>query len=530
MNKDNNIQSTDSSESASSNRRIAKNAAALYFRMIITMLVGLYTSRVILQALGVEDYGIYNVVGGFVSMFSLISGSLQGSVGRFLTFELGTGNKEKLSKIFTTSFIVMIGLSCLIVIATESVGLWYLYNKMVIPTERMDAAFWCFQLSIASFVLSLLSAPYSSSIIAHERMGIYAYISILDAIFKLLICFAVMASPIDKLVYYAILVFLVSVIDQIIYWTYCTKKFEECKLIPVFDKVIFKQMFGFAGWNFIGGSAGLLRSQGASLMLNAFGGPVVNAANGIANSICNLVSVFVGSFTQAFNPQITKRYAAKEYESLMQLLIYGSKYSYYLMFILALPIFFNAKFILQIWLSVVPEHTVAFTRWILVFLLAESISRPIITAKNATGKIRNYQLVVGGILLLTLPISYIGLKSGLSVTFVACANTITAILAFFARMYMLRGDIPFWSSRIFFRKVFMNVLYVSVLACVPTAISYNLMPEGWANLLMTTPIAIVSSLLVIYHIGCSKSEKIIIKSKGKSLISKLKPSSLHKNI
>lgn len=507
-------------DTTSSNKRIAKNAAALYFRMIITMLVGLYTSRVILQALGVEDYGIYNVVGGFVSMFSLISGSLQGSVGRFLTFELGTGDKEKLSKIFTTSFIVMIGLSCLIVIATESVGLWYLYNKMVIPTERMDAAFWCFQLSIASFVLSLLSAPYSSSIIAHERMGIYAYISILDAIFKLLICFAVMVPPIDKLVYYAILVFLVSVIDQIIYWAYCTKKFEECKLIPVFDKVIFKQMFGFAGWNFIGSSAAILRSQGASLMLNAFGGPVVNAANGIANSICGIVSGFVSNFTQAFNPQITKRYASKEYESLMQLLIYGSKYSYYLMFVLALPIFFNAKFILQIWLSVVPEHTVAFTRWIFVFLLAESISRPIITAKNATGVIRNYQIVVGGVLLLMLPISYIGLKLGLPLTFVACANALTATLAFFTRMYMLRGDFPCWSSRVFFHKVFINVLAVSVIASILPAISYNTIPNGWVNFCVTTTLAFISSLLSIFYIGCTKKEREIVTSKIKTLIGK----------
>lgn len=519
------MQSTESSnieESTSSNRRIAKNAAALYFRMIVTMLVGLYTSRIILQALGVEDYGIYNVVGGFVSMFSLISSSLQGSIGRFLTFELGTGNKEKLRKIFSTSFFVMIGLSCLIVIATESVGLWYLYNKMVIPEERMSAAFWCFQLSIASFVLSLLSAPYSSSIVAHERMGIYAYISILDAIFKLLICFAVMVSPIDKLVFYAILVILVNVIDQIIYWSYCTKKFVECKLTFVFDKDIFKQMFGFAGWNFIGTSASILRSQGASLMLNAFGGPVVNAANGIANSICGVVSGFVGNFTVAFNPQITKRYASKEYESLMQLLIYGSKYSYYLMFILSLPIFFNAKFILHIWLGTVPEHTVAFTRWIFVFLLAESISRPIITAKNATGKIRNYQIVVGGVLLLMLPISYIGLKMGLPVSFVACANALTAIMAVFARMYMLRGDFPCWSSRTYFHKVFINVLSVSAVASILPAISYSTIVEGWANLIITSTLAIVSSALSIFYIGCSQKEREVVTSKIKQLISKKK--------
>lgn len=371
--------------SQSNNKRIARNAVALYFRMIITMLVGLYTSRVILQALGVEDYGIYNVVGGFVSMFSLISGSLQGSVGRFLTFELGAGNAEKLKIVFSTSFLVMIGLSLVIVLATETLGLWYLYHKMVIPAERLSAAFWCFQFSVVAFVLSLLSTPYSSSIISHEKMSIYAYISIIDVFLKLVICYAVMVSPMDRLVFYAFLLLMVGVLDQGIYWYYCRQNFVECRIRLQFDKTLFQQMFSFAGWNFIGSSAAVLRSQGASLMLNAFGGPVVNAANGIANSICGVVAQFVGNFTQAFNPQITKQYAAGEYDSLMRLLIYGSKYSYYLMFILTLPVFFHARFLIQLWLGVVPDYTVEFTRWILVFLLAESISRPIITAKNATG-------------------------------------------------------------------------------------------------------------------------------------------------
>ena len=346
----------------STNKRIAKNAAALYFRMIVTMLVGLYTSRVILQTLGVEDYGIYNVVGGFVSMFSLISGSLREAVSRFITYELGTGNKERLRAIFSTSCFVMAGLSVIIVIATETIGLWYLHNKMVLPEERLYAASWCFQLSVASFVLSLLSTAYTASIISHERMGIYAWISILDAVLKLLICYAVMVSPADKLISYAFLLFSVGVIDQIVYWAYCRRNFEECNISFVFDRALFKEMFSFAGWNFIGSSAAVLRTQGAALMLNYFGGPVVNAANGIATQITGVVSKFVSNFTQAFNPQITKQYAAGEYESLMRLLIYGSKYSYYLMFILALPVFFNARFILEIWLGVVPDYTVEFTR------------------------------------------------------------------------------------------------------------------------------------------------------------------------
>lgn len=508
--------------SQSNNKRIARNAVALYFRMIITMLVGLYTSRVILQALGVEDYGIYNVVGGFVSMFSLISGSLQGSVGRFLTFELGAGNTEKLKMVFSTSFLVMIGLSLVIVLATETLGLWYLYHKMVIPAERLSAAFWCFQFSVVAFVLSLLSTPYSSSIISHEKMSIYAYISIIDVFLKLVICYAVMVSPIDKLVFYAFLLLMVGVLDQGIYWFYCRRKFVECRIRLNFDKALFQQMFSFAGWNFIGSSAAILRSQGASLMLNAFGGPVVNAANGIAGSISGVVAQFVGNFTQAFNPQITKQYAAGEYDSLMRLLIYGSKYSYYLMFILALPVFFHARFLIELWLGVVPDYTVEFTRWILIFLLAESISRPIITAKNATGRIRNYQIVVGGVLLLMLPMSYVGLKLGLPVTFVACANALTAILAIFARMYMLRGDFPSWSSRVYFEKVFLNVIGISVIACIAPAIPYYGLPDGFLNFLITSLTAFVSCCLSIYLIGCSSVERHYIQEKSKELYVKLK--------
>lgn len=226
----------ESSEPQSSNKRIAKNAAALYFRMFITMLVGFYTYRVIFQALGVEDYGIYNVVGGFVSMFSLISGSIQSSVSRFLTFELGTGNSEKLMKVFSTSFYVMLGLSFVIILATETVGLWFVNNKIVVPQERLYAAQWCFHLSIASFVLSLLSTPYSSSMISHEKMNVYAYISIIDVALKLLICYAVVVSPIDRLIFYGVLLFLVQCLDQTIYWAYCKRSFEECTVHAIFEK------------------------------------------------------------------------------------------------------------------------------------------------------------------------------------------------------------------------------------------------------------------------------------------------------
>ncbi len=502
--------------STNSNKRIAKNALALYLRSFVTLLIGLYTSRVILQALGVEDYGIYNVVGGFVSLFSLISVSISGSVGRYLTYELGRGDINKLKLVFSTSIFVLIGLSLLVVIATETIGLWYLYNKMVIPPNRMNAAFWVFQLSVFTFVLSLINAPYTASVISHERMHIFAYLSIFDASCKLSICYLVMFSPIDRLVYYAILFSLVGVFDQCFYVWYCKRNFAETRFQMFFDKTLFKGMFNFAGWNFIGSSAAVMRNQGASLLLNAFGGPVVNAANGIATTITGVVSGFVNNFTQAFSPQITKRYAAGEYESLMTLLIYGSKYSYYLLFLLSFPVMLNAHYIFKIWLGIVPEYTVPFCRWIFIFLLAESVSRPIITAKNATGRIRNYQIVVGGVLLLMLPISYVCLKLGASVVVVAISNAATATLAIFARMYMLRGDFPCWSSRIYFNKVLLNVLCVSITASVFPILLYINMQEGWIRLLSTSFLAFLCTIVSILYIGCMKTERELIFSKCKA--------------
>lgn len=504
------------------NRQIAKNAGALYLRMFVSMIIGLFTSRIVLNALGVVDFGIYNVVGGFVSMFSLISCSLQGSVGRFINYELGTGNKAKLKLVFSTSFFVMVGLAIVIVIITECVGLWYIYNKMVIPAERLSAALWCFHLSVVSFALGLITTPYDSALVSHERMTIYAYFAILDVVFKLLICYVIVVTPIDRLICYALLLFAIKIINQIIHWAYCKKHFEECTIHLMFEKSLFKNMFGFAGWNFIGSSAAVLRGQGASLLLNAFGGPVLNAANGIAGSISGIVSQFVGNFTQAFDPQITKRYAAGEYDSLMSLLIYGSKYSYYLMFILALPVMLNAHFIFEIWLGIVPDYSVEFTRWILVFLLAESISRPIITAKNATGKIRNYQIVVGSVLLFMLPLSYAALKMGMSPVMVPFFNAFTAIMAIFARMYMLRGDFPKWSSRVYFYKVFLNVLMVSAISSVFPTICYFVLPYGWTNFIVTSTVAVISCCVTIYNIGCQKNERELINAKAKEILAIIK--------
>ncbi|WP_336616254.1 lipopolysaccharide biosynthesis protein [Bacteroides acidifaciens] len=506
----------------SNNKQIAKNALALYFRMFFTMLVGLYTSRVILQALGVEDYGIYNVVGGFVSMFSLISGSVASSVSRFFTFELGRKDLDKLKRVFSTSIFVLIGLAIIVFIATETFGIWYLDNKMVIPESRMTAAMWCFQISLVTFVVNLINQPYSAAIIAHERMDIYAYLAVSDSVMKLIICYAVLHSPIDRLIFYAILLCGVGLINQAIYVIFCKRKFQECTFHLVFDCSLFKEMFGFAGWNFIGSSAAILTSQGSNLLLNWAGGPVVNAAYGIANTVSSIVSTFVANFTQAFTPQITKRYAAQEYDSLMQLLIYGSKYSYFLMFIIALPIMLTTEFLLNLWLGQVPEHAVWFVRFIILSNLFDVISRPVVNAKNATGRIRNYQIVVGGILLLVLPFSYVCIKFGLPVESVTAVAALISFVAVLARMYMLRGDFPSWSSRLFLQKVVIRVLFVSIITALVPIAAHIYTPKGWGNFLLTGSVSLISTILCFLYLGCDKVERQLIFSKCKQGIENFK--------
>lgn len=496
-----------SNQTSNNNKRIAKNTIYLYFRMIITMVVGLFTSRIMLQALGVEDYGIYNVVGGFVAMFTVISGSLSGAISRFITFELGKGDIEKLKRTFSTSVTVQIGLSAVVVLVAETIGLWFLFNKMVIPAERFDAAFWVFQLAVVTFVVNLLSTPYNSCIVSHERMDAFAYISIYEVVCKLLICYAVMHSPIDRLIFYAILYFCVGISVRCIYTWYCKRHFEECTYNFFIDKELLRRMFGFAGWNFIGTAGWVLRAEGGTILLNLFGGPVVNAANGIASALSNAVTGLVTSFTTAFNPQITKFYAAQEYTELNRLMMYGAKMSFFMMFFMGLPVMLNAHFLLYLWLGTVPEHTVTFVRLIILFSLSETISMPLITAKLATGNIRNVQLVVGSVQLLALPLAYVVLKAGAPVESMYISYIVTSIGCLMARVYILRGDIPQFSVRNFVKDVVLNVWIVAIISAVFPYIVHTLLNEGWLHLLLTGSASVLSCLLAMFYIGLRKQER-----------------------
>ena len=501
------------------NKRIAKNTMLLYGRMLLLMAISLYTSRVILNALGVEDYGIYNIVGGVVAMFSMLSGSLSAAISRFITFELGKGNKENLAKVFSASVTIQLGICAIVILLAETVGLWFLNSKMVIPENRLYAANWVYQLSLVTFVISLVSIPYNAAIIAHERMSAFAYISIFEAVNKLIVAYFIIISPFDKLIFYAIMIAMIAIIIRLIYGVYCKKRFEECTYHFIYDHELLKQMFGFAGWNFIGASSALLRDQGGNIVINLFCGPAVNAARGIAFQVNTAVHSFVTNFTTALNPQITKSYASGDYQYMMTLIFQGARLSYYILLLLSLPVIVNTHYILHIWLGQVPEHTVLFVQLVLIFGMCESISSPLITAMLATGKIRNYQLVVGGFQMLNLPVSYILLRFGAIPETVLIVAIVISQLCLVSRLYMLRGLIGL-KARDFIKKVYANVIEVTILSVIVPFLLAIVLNNDFLNFIVLSIITVVSTLLVVFYVGCTMEERQFVVSKVKMIILK----------
>jgi O-antigen/teichoic acid export membrane protein len=496
------------------NKRIAKNTLLLYFRMLVTMAVSLYTSRVILQTLGVEDFGIYNVVGGVVAMFSILSGSMSAAISRFLSFELGKNNQDQLSKIFSTAVTIQFLLTIVVVIVAETIGIWFLNNKMEIPQNRIYAANWAFQLSLLTFGVNLISVPYNAAIIAHERMSAFAYISVLEAFGKLAIAWMIVFSCSDKLILYAILMSALAMITRFIYGWYCKKHFWECSYHFVFDKPLLKQMFGFAGWNFIGASSAVLRDQGGNIILNLFFGPAVNAARGVAVQVQNAISQFSTSFMTAVTPQITKSYANGNHDYMMSLVYQSARLSYYLLFFLSLPILLNADYILSIWLKTVPEHSIRFVQLILIFVLSESIASPLVTAMLATGDIRNYQIIVGGLQMLNLPVAYILLKQVFFPESVFVTAIVISQCCLLARLILLKRMISLRICR-YLKQVYFNVVLVSALSTIVPLIvkKYLLINSNIFNFIVICAVSVICTSLVIWKIGLNGGERNLVKNK-----------------
>lgn len=500
------------SDISANNKRIAKNTLVLYVRMLFSMLVSLYTSRVILQTLGVEDYGIYNVVGGVVSMFSVLSGSLSAAIGRFITFELGKGDIEKLKKVYSSSVTIQVCLALIVVALAEIIGVWFLNNKMVIPSERLFAANWIFQFSVLTFAVGLISVPYNAVIIAHEKMKAFAYIGIFEVLAKLLIVFSLLVSPIDKLILYGLLLMILSIIVRIIYGIYCKRNFAECSYSFIFDKFLLKEMFGFAGWNFIGASSAILRDHGGNIIINLFFGTAVNAARGIASQVCNVVSSFANNFMVAVNPQITKSYSSGDYDYMMNLIFKSARFSFYLLMLLSLPIIINADYVLALWLKDVPKHAVSFVQLVLIFTMSESLANPLVTAMLATGRIRNYQIVVGGMQMLNLPISYACLRLGFPPESVFVVAIVISICCELLRVYMLRKMIAL-SARRFLKEVYMNVGLVFTFSLVLPLMFKQCFEMDFLIFIFCSVVTIASSIVVVFYIGCNKEERVYLFNK-----------------
>ena len=488
------------------------------------MLVSLYTSRVVLSTLGVEDFGIQGAVGGFVAMFSLISSSLSSSVSRFLTFELGKGDKESLKQVFSTSLLIHIGLAIIVFLCIETFGVWFLNNRMDnIPVDRLYAANWLLQFSVVSFMLVLISVPYNASLISHEKMGVFAMVGIVDIVIKLFIVLSLKLLPadVDKLIIYALMGMCWGLVLQAFYLYYCSRHFGECKAKPVLYKAKLKSMTGFATWNFIGCTAGLLKTSGVDLLLFQFFGPVLTAAKSISGTVNNAITAFAGNFMTALVPQITKSYAAGDLAYTFSLVDRGSRFSYYVMMFFAIPMMFETEFVLSLWLGKYPEHSVIFVRLVLALSLLEILSNTLINLQSATGKIRNYQLAVGMTLLMNFPLSLVALELG-------CPPESTIIVALFVgvcclllRLSFLRKSVGL-SIRRYLRDVCLNVLAVTILTVIPTYVVYDLIPDmGWLQFIAVGTTSVISSILSILYIGCTSNERQFFIAKACALKDRL---------
>lgn len=504
---------------SSSNRRLAKNTLMLYARMLLVMLVTLYTSRVVLRVLGVEDYGIYSIVGGVVVSFSILSNAMSGAISRFITFSLGQGDIEKVRKLFGVAVTIQFCIGTLIIVCAEIVGLYLLNTQMNIPQGRMEAANILFQFSLAIFIIKLFSVPFNALIISNERMSVYAYFGIGEVLLQLTVVFVLQLFPADKLIMYGFLLTVVALIYVTMQYTYCKRAFSSQMAKPTFDKKLFKEMAGFASWNFIGTSAGILKNQGVDIIVNIFTGVAINAARGIALQVNTAVTNFTENFITALRPQIIKTYAANDSNHLNYLVEQGARFSGYLLLFLTIPLILEMDTLLQLWLKVVPLHTATFARLQLIDAVVVSLSQTLVIVLLATGKIRNYQLVVGGINLLNMPLSWLLLYLGYPVLVTYIVSISLNVLCLVSRLLFANHLANVVISH-YVHKVVINVIVVACSSVVLPLIITHLLEPSLQRMVIVVITCILTTSLSILYIGMAASERTYIYSKAFGLISK----------
>lgn len=492
------------------NKRVVRNTFSLYIRMFITLAISLISTRIILNALGFADNGLYNVVGGFVGFLSLLTAAVSTSISRFITYEIGKGNKEKVNIIFQNAICIQLIMALIVLVVGESIGLWFINNKLNYPQNRTFDVNVIYQFSLISFILGILSIAQNALIISHEKMTVYAYVQICAAIIKLIFCYIVAYAHTNKLILYAFLIMLISLGTRTFYTIYTKKFFPFCKYRLVVSKEYFRSMFSYSIWSGWGDAAAILRNSGISIVLNIFGGPIANTINGIANQVNGLASMFVSDFTISYKPQITKRYAAGDYDSLVPFIWRCSKFSFLLETIIAIPLLLYIEPIIIIWLKNVPGNTFIFIRLIIIFSLLQTLSTPLNTARLASINIRNYKVIDAGVSLLSLPLAYIFLKIGFPLYFAYIAMLISVSGVLIVRTFMLDGFISSWSSWRFIVKVLIPLAGVFVLCMsIPMCLKY-LIEESFINNILMILFSVIWTILIVFYVGCSKEERLFI--------------------
>ena len=493
-------------ESSYNSRRVAKNTLILYIRMVFMMLISLYTSRVVLNALGVEDYGVNNAVGGIVGVFSIVSASLSTAISRFITFALGKKDISYLNKVFSTAVLVQIGMAVIVGILIEIFGVWFLFNRMNIPAERMNAAFWVLQSSILIFGLGLISVPYNAEITSHERMDAFAWFSILEALIALAVVTLIRYSSVDKLILFSALNVAASMLMRFLYAVYCRKHFEECHFRFAFEKELLKEMGSFAGWNFLGQGAWILNTTGVNLLVNYFFGVTFNAARGIADQVNGAISRFAGNFTAAMNPQITKTYAEGNLEAMHSLIFRGTRLANYLMLLFAIPTCFEAPLILRIWLGIVPDHAVIFTRLAIIGSVINASGRPLVTAQLATGNIKRYQIIITLFGLWVFPLSWIAFKMGLPAQWSYYFFIIVYSVLVFVRIYLVKDLIQLpWKK--YCIAVLGRIAAVAIITSVISAFTHFMFEESFLRVIIVTLVSTLTLGTCIFVFGVEKEER-----------------------
>lgn len=502
-------------DSFSENKRIAKNTLFLYFRTILIMLVTLYTSRVVLNTLGIEDFGVYNAVGGVVSMFAVITGALTNAISRYITYEIGKGDINKLKQVFSTSVNIQIAISVIIFILCELAGLWFLNSKMNIPSDRILAANWVLHCSLLTFVVNLISVPYNACIIAHERMNAYAYISIIDAILKLSAAYLLIISPIDKLIAYSVLLLVAALGVRLLYGFYCGRNFQECKYKFKYDRQLFNEMLGFAGWNFFGNATSILNSQGVNLLINIFFGVIANSARGIASQVDAAVNQFVVAFSTAVNPQIIKSYAQNDKNRMFYLVCKGAKFSFLLLLFFAIPIMIESDKILELWLKNVPEGAPLFVRLSLIGAMIATIGNTGYTACMATGKIKAYSIWITLVGSLVFFLTWIAYTKGGAVDTTYYIYIFVYIIVQFVRLVIMKQLLQF-PILLFVKQVILPTILVTIVSIILPLWITTIIQPSLIRVLIIFVTATVWTTLCSLYLGLTKTERITIKNKIKT--------------